>query len=41
MAKFEKHIFICTNQRPDGHPRGCCNASGEAELHRAFKSKLA
>ena len=23
MAKFEKHIFICTNQRPDGNPRGC------------------
>jgi (2Fe-2S) ferredoxin len=40
MAKFEKHIFICTNQRPDGNPRGCCNASGEAELHSAFKAKL-
>ncbi len=41
MAKFEKHIFICTNQRPEGHPRGCCNGSGEADLHRAFKAKLA
>ena len=41
MAKFEKHIFICTNQRPEGHPRGCCNQSGEADLHRAFKAKLA
>jgi (2Fe-2S) ferredoxin len=41
MAKFEKHIFICTNQRPDGHPRGCCNPSGQAELQRAFKAKLA
>ncbi len=40
MAKFEKHIFICTNQRPDGNPRGCCNPSGEAELHRVFKEKL-
>jgi (2Fe-2S) ferredoxin len=40
MAKFEKHIFICTNQRPDGNPRGCCNPSGEAELHRVFKKKL-
>jgi len=40
MAKFERHIFICTNQRPDGNPRGCCNPSGEAELHRAFKDKL-
>jgi len=41
MAKFEKHIFICTNQRADGHPRGCCNPSGDAELQRAFKAKLA
>jgi hypothetical protein len=40
MAKFEKHIFICTNQRPDDNPRGCCNPSGEAELHRVFKEKL-
>jgi (2Fe-2S) ferredoxin len=40
MAKFEKHIFICTNQRPDGNPRGCCNPSGEADLHRVFKEKL-
>jgi len=41
MARFERHIFICTNQRPDAHPRGCCNPSGEAELHRVFKAKLA
>lgn len=41
MAKFEKHIFICTNQRPEGHPRGCCNPPGDAELHRLFKTKLA
>ncbi|HTC63741.1 MAG TPA: hypothetical protein VK709_12930 [Candidatus Saccharimonadales bacterium] len=40
MAKFEKHIFICTNQRPDGNPRGCCDPSGNAELHRVFKEKL-
>jgi len=41
MAKFERHIFICTNQRPEGHPRGCCNPSGEGELQRLFKVKLA
>ena len=41
MPAFEKHIFICTNQRPAGHPRGCCNPSGEGELHRAFKAALA
>jgi len=41
MPKFEKHIFICCNQRPPGDPRGCCNPSGTAELQRAFKIKLA
>jgi (2Fe-2S) ferredoxin len=41
MPKFERHIFVCTNQRPEGHPRGCCNPSGESELHRAFKARIA
>jgi (2Fe-2S) ferredoxin len=40
MPKFERHILICTNQRPEGHPRGCCDPSGEGDLHRMFKAKL-
>jgi (2Fe-2S) ferredoxin len=40
MPKFEKHIFICGNQRPAGHPRGCCDPSNEGALQRAFKSEL-
>ena len=41
VPKFDKHIFICTNQREEGHPRGCCNPTGEGELQRLFKVKLA
>ena len=41
MPKFTKHIFICMNQREVGHPRGCCDASGQGELQRLFKVKLA
>jgi len=41
MAKFEKHIFVCANQPPDGHPRGCCDPTGTAALQRAFKTALA
>ena len=26
---YEKHIFMCTNVRPEGHPRGCCMARSE------------
>ena len=29
---FERHVFVCTNQRPEEHPRGCCDASGAVEL---------
>ncbi|HZR56872.1 MAG TPA: (2Fe-2S) ferredoxin domain-containing protein [Terriglobales bacterium] len=41
MAKFEKHIFICGNQRPIDNPRGSCDPSGNGELQKAFKQKLA
>ena len=41
MPKFERHIFICGNQRPAGHPRGCCDPTAKAELQKLFKQKLA
>ncbi len=41
MPKFEKHIFICTNQRDGSHPRGSCDASGTGELLKLFKSAVA
>ena len=41
MPKFEKHIFICGNQRPPGAPRRCCDPAGQAELQKSFKEKLA
>jgi (2Fe-2S) ferredoxin len=24
MPKPEKHVFVCTNSRPPGHPKGSC-----------------
>jgi (2Fe-2S) ferredoxin len=41
MPKFEKHIFICGNQRPPGAPRPCCDPTGQAEIQKSFKDKLA
>jgi (2Fe-2S) ferredoxin len=41
MPKFEKHIFVCTNQRPSENPRGSCDRTGGADLHQAFKAGLA
>ncbi len=41
MPKYEHHIFICTNQRDPGHPRGSCDSSGSGELHKLFKTAVA
>ncbi|QDU66486.1 (2Fe-2S) ferredoxin domain-containing protein [Engelhardtia mirabilis] len=38
MAKFERHLFVCTNRRPDGSPRGCCASKGGEEIAAAFKA---
>ena len=27
---YTRHIFMCTNVRPEGHPRGCCMARAAA-----------
>ena len=40
MKRFEKHIFICENQRAEGHPKGCCLDKGSAELKNLFKKRL-
>jgi (2Fe-2S) ferredoxin len=40
MAKFQKHIFICCNQRQPGSARGCCDPAGNAALQKLFKEKL-
>jgi (2Fe-2S) ferredoxin len=40
MAKFEKHVFICVNERSQDDPKGCCAARGGAEVAAAFKKKL-
>jgi (2Fe-2S) ferredoxin len=41
MPKFEKHIFICTNQRDKDHPRGSCDPTAGGELQKKFKKVLA
>lgn len=38
---YQHHIFICTNRRPDGHPKGSCAAKGSEEVVAEFKAKVA
>lgn len=37
--RFEKHIFICTNQRAEGEKKSCGEACG-LELVREFKKAM-
>ena len=37
--RFERHLFICTNARAEGHPRGCCASKGSVEVAGALKKK--
>ncbi len=39
--KLRAHIFVCTNQRPPGHPRGCCYDKKAEDLIPEFKKELA
>lgn len=41
MPLFDYHVFVCTNHRDEGHPRGCCDAADESSLLTAFKRKVA
>ncbi|MGB0747238.1 MAG: (2Fe-2S) ferredoxin domain-containing protein [Magnetospiraceae bacterium] len=36
MPKPEKHVFVCTQSRPPGHPRGSCSAHNCAEVFEEF-----
>ncbi|MGE5432296.1 MAG: (2Fe-2S) ferredoxin domain-containing protein [Syntrophomonadaceae bacterium] len=40
MKRFEKHIFVCENKRPEGDPRGCCFDKGSPAIREKFKKRL-
>ncbi len=39
MPRFERHIFICTNERDDADSRGCCAARGGLDVAGWFKAE--
>lgn len=41
MPVFEKHVFVCTNTRPDVHPRGCCSAKNSDAIRDRMKELVA
>ncbi len=40
MPKPEKHVFICLNSRPPGHPKGSCMARGGQDLVTEFATQI-
>lgn len=40
MSRYTKHIFVCQNERPADHPRGCCKLKGSEELLERLKSAV-
>ena len=37
---FERHVFICTNRRDPGNPKGCCAEKGSEAVRDEFKRIL-
>lgn len=40
MPRPLHHVFVCTLQRPPGHPRGCCSEKGGGEVLQLFWEEL-
>jgi (2Fe-2S) ferredoxin len=36
---YRAHVFCCTNERPEGHPRGCCKGRGSERLRNYMKAR--
>lgn len=40
MSRYRRHVFVCINERPPGHPKGCCLEKGSAAIRDALKAEL-
>jgi (2Fe-2S) ferredoxin len=40
MARPRLHVFVCSQSRPPGHPRGSCTQRGSGEVIQAFWNEL-
>lgn len=38
--RFEKHVFICINERAANDPRGCCRAKGSEAILDKMKETV-
>ena len=40
MPSFQRHVFVCINERAADHPKGCCKAKGGVEVRDRLKQEL-
>jgi (2Fe-2S) ferredoxin len=40
VPQRKRYLFVCTNRRPDGTPKGSCAARGAVEIHALLKDAL-
>lgn len=40
MPSFQRHVFVCINERAADNPRGCCKAKGGVDVRDRLKSEL-
>jgi (2Fe-2S) ferredoxin len=40
MSKPQRHVFVCSQNRPAEHPRGSCAAKGSSAVLQAFWGEL-
>lgn len=41
MAPFyDNHVFVCMNERPEGHERGSCARKGAVQLRNYMKARV-
>ncbi len=40
MPSFQRHVFVCVNERPEGNPKGCCKSKGADAVRDELKKRL-
>ncbi len=40
QPNYKYHVFICQNERPDGHARGCCLSKNSDKVLNYLKARV-
>jgi len=40
VEHIKRHVFVCINQRPPDHPKGCCQSKGSIEVAQALSEAI-